>query len=101
MLGQLCPTSTSAETIWTAVGEESIFGLVIIINNNTASTVLAKVFIDPDGSVADTTTQIEKSITANSYGEVLIRGQVDFKDGTIGVQSATANALTFHAMKLA
>lgn len=101
MLGQLCPTSTSAETLWESAGEESIFGMVCIINNNTASAVVGKLFIDPDGNTSDTTTQIEKSVPANSYVEVLIRGQVDFVNGMIKAQSATANALTFHLMRLA
>lgn len=98
-LAQTRPNPTSAQSAYTAVLHTEI--TKIIICNTTGSAANASLFHDDDGSTFDQTTALiyAKSVPANDFIVVELAGpggglQVA-PDGEIGIQTGTADALTF------
>ena len=101
MLGQLAPSNTTAVALVTAMVRTEITALFIA--NTTGTAALARVFHDEGGSTyaASNALYYDISIAANST--TVIAAQAPFggivlaKDDTLGVRTATTNALTFTA----
>ena len=99
-LAQIRPGVTTAVTAFSADQQgHEITRLVIC--NTTGSPVNASIFHDDDGTVYDQTTALEYAtpIAANASLTLLARAEGGgikiSRGGALGVQSSTADALTF------
>lgn len=101
LLGQLAPANTTAAALFTANTRTEV--TLIVICNTTGSAVAARIHHDEGGSTyaADNAIYYDKSIPAND--SVFIEatgnfsGMVLMSGDTIGVRTATNDALTFTA----
>lgn len=98
-LAQRRDNDTTAHSAFTATLRTEVTRIVVCNTTGTAAT--ASVFHDDDGAVFDQTTALRyaQSVPANTSIEILTGGPgggITVKpSGQIGVQSGTANALTF------
>ena len=99
LLAQERPSGTTDTTAFTAQMRTEI--TCIYICNSTGSAVSARIFHDDDGSTYSQANALfyDKSIPANDTLVILTEGIGSVatlkKDGTIGIRTGTANALTF------
>ena len=98
-LAQVRPSGTTAETALTTANLRQEVTRVMIANS-TGSPVIGKIYHDDDGGTFDASTLIySKSIPANDTKEVEAQvqggGITKGEAGTLGVESATGDALTF------
>lgn len=97
-LSQSRPSVTTAQSAFTASLVTEI-GLIVVCNT-TGTAADCSIYHDDDGSTFDQSTALlyQKSIPANDYLLLDARsfGYITVKpSGQIGIQSGTANALTF------
>ncbi len=97
MLGQVRPSSTVAEQIYSPERAGKLRGFYI--TNTTDSTVTASIFINNEGTTYDESTAIlwDTIIPAGEPVEVeMIDGLVlNNPSASVGVKSSSGNALTF------
>ena len=96
VLAQAAPADTSNAVLYTVTSRVILNKLIVC--NNTAGPIAARVFLDNNGTTATTATALfyDKSVLANNVAEI------DFDEttlstpaGTITVRSATGDALSF------
>lgn len=98
-LAQMRPANTSTATAYTAKKQTEVTRFVIC--NTTASPTTFSLYHDDDGTTYDQTTALvySASVAANTtqFVDFFGTGSGIFvtANGTIGVQSGTASALTF------
>lgn len=98
ILAQARPANTSAADAYSPPANRRAIVSGILVCNTTGGAVAASVFVDADGNTKDQTTALlyAKSVPANDYIQVeFVDGLELDEDGTIGVQTASNNALTF------
>ena len=97
-LAQLAPADTNNASLYSP--GDGLVGVNItqlIIANNTAGAIAARVFFDHDGTTYDATTALyyDKSIGANDSLVQALDIWMSDTAGNIAVRSATNNALSF------
>ncbi len=97
VLGQVAPANTSITTAYTVpVGTTAILSSIAIANV-TATTAIYEIYVRINGAAASISNALvfDASSAANSI--TLIQGGITLSAGDIiSVQTATANAITFH-----
>jgi hypothetical protein len=98
LLAQSRPANTTAATAFTATQNTEIVRIVVC--NTTGSATTYGLYHDNDGSTYDQTTALRyaKAIAANDVDEITCNPGAGYsiaKNGTLGVQTGTASALTF------
>jgi len=97
LLGQAAPADTTAATLYTKPTQAIVFIDQLIICNVTGSPATYRVFHDDDGATYAVGNALcyDKSLAANDYILLDIKGNLYTDSGTIGVRSGTGAALTF------
>ncbi len=100
ILGQLRPSSTSAEVLFTVARRAEVS--TIVVTNTTAGTLTFSIFVDLAGSSATDDEALFKGTTLKGNETVVI----DFDESpmpllvpnsTVSVQASSASSLTFTA----
>lgn len=98
VLAQTRPADTSTHSAYSPPTDRAAIIDKIIIANSTGGALNASVFVDNTGSTFSQATAIRYaySVPANGYHEVLFESGLEIPDAAnIGVQSSSANGLTF------
>lgn len=98
ILGQAAPTSTSNANLYTVpTGKEAIISSIAIANV-TAVDAVYEIYVRPGGAAAAISNALVFDATAVKNSTVVIQAGITLSAGDIiTVQTATANAITFHA----
>ncbi len=96
-LGQVRPPSTTAVSIFSPETNISVSLDNIVICNTTGTDDTYSIFADNDGATFDESTALAFgiSIVANTTVVFELQMAIGLASGNLGVQSGTANALTF------
>jgi hypothetical protein len=97
VLGQVAPANTSITTAYTVpVGKEAIVSNIAIANV-TGTAALYEVYVQISGATAAASNALVLDASAAANSTILIQGGITLSAGdVISVQTATANAITFH-----
>ena len=96
-LAQLRPADTNTTTLFTSESNKQTTIQNIIVCNTTAGAVTFQVFADADGNTYDEDTALywNVSLAANTTLVLEANMYLNALAGSIGVRSASADALTF------
>lgn len=98
-IAQVRPANTTAATAFTATIKTEVTS--IIVSNTSGATAKCRIFHDDDGSTYDETTSLYWDVTVNADSTFEISAGVDGagftigENGTLGVRTSVASALTF------
>lgn len=97
LLSQQRPSGTTAVTAYTKPTKGMVTIVAVAICNTTAGAVNASLYVDIDGTTYDQTTAIAYSMVIPANDTVVIEFPItlDTTNGTVGIQTSSANALTF------
>ncbi len=97
VLGQVAPANTSITTAYTVpAGKEAIISNIAIANV-TATAALYEVYVRVAGAAAAASNAFVFDASSAANSTTLIQGGITLSAGDIiSVQTATANAITFH-----
>jgi len=97
MLGQLRPADTTAATLYTKAQDSKVWLDQLFVCNTTAGAIACRVCVDEDGSTYDETTALywDKSVGANDTLVVDLHAYLETDTGSVGVRTATGDALNF------
>lgn len=96
-LGQLRPADTTAASLYSPAINVTARVELIIVCNQTASSVDYRIFFDDNGTTYDETTALFFDIPLPANSTDVIEGSYFMadSDGNLGVRTATNDALTF------
>jgi len=97
ILAQIRPSGTGATTAYTKPAKNLATVNSIAVCNTTGGTVNYSVYVCINGTTYDQTTAIAYAspIVANATYIIDLPFTLDTTNGTVGVQTSSANALTF------
>ena len=96
-LGQAAPVNTTAATLYTRPQNTTAYLDQLFVCNVTGGAVTCRIFYDDDGATYSVGTALyyDKSVAANDTLLIDLKIGMDTANGTVGVQTGTADALTF------
>lgn len=96
-LGQLRPSSTTAQSLYSPAASTTWVGKSLAICNTSGSVAKARVFHDENGTTYDESTALIWDVELEADETVFIDSLLCGSDsaGNVGVRTDTANALTF------